>query len=340
MACRPGQSFRPSADGRGQRRAGWDHRSIGGRPGPTEHAGRDWPAGPSADGQSQRRTDRSGPADPSVDGRDHWRARRADSAASLADGRDHRRAGRAGPTDPPADCQSQRRAGRACRFVGRWPGSTARGPGWTGPARPLADDRSQSREPACRSVAGRPGPTAIPTIPKYQHDRIQSVLNVAARVIFGVNRYDHITPLLKDRLHWLRVPQRIDFKQCLLVYKALHRLAPGHIADYCVKVSSNNRRSSLRSATHKCLVIPPPAKTAHLGERSFRVSGSSLWNALPDNVKDASSVDLFKTRLKTFLFGLLDSELNLSFLILLSMRPCKRTVRASKRLTAHYKWSL
>ena len=59
-----------------------------------------------------------------------------------------------------------------------------------------------------------------------------------------------------------------------------------------------------RSATHKCLVIPPPAKTAHLGEHSFRVSGPSLWNTLPDNVKDASSVDLFKTTLKTFLFGL------------------------------------
>ena len=138
--------------------------------------------------------------------------------------------------------------------------------------------------------------------PKYQHDRIQSVLNAAARLIFGVNRYDNITSLLKDRLHWLRVPERIDFKQCLLVYKALHGLAPGYIADYCINVSSNNRR--LRSATHKCLVIPPPAKTAHLGERSFRVSGSSLWNALPYNVKDASSVDLFKTRLKTLLFGL------------------------------------
>ena len=141
-------------------------------------------------------------------------------------------------------------------------------------------------------------------IPKYQHDRIQSVLNAAARLIFGVNRYDHITPLLKDRLHCLRVPQRIDFKQSLLVYKALHDLAPAYIADYCVNVSSNNRRSSLRSATHKCLVIPPPAKTAHLSERSFRVSGPSLRNTLPDNVKDASSVDLFKTRLKTFLFGL------------------------------------
>ena len=70
----------------------------------------------------------------------------------------------------------------------------------------------------CNSILG--------SIPKYQHDRIQSVLNAPARLIFGVNRYDYITPLLKDRLHWLRVPERIDFKQCLLVYKTLHGLAP------------------------------------------------------------------------------------------------------------------
>ena len=32
-------------------------------------------------------------------------------------------------------------------------------------------------------------------LPKYQQDRLQSVLNVAARLIYGCNRYDHITDL-------------------------------------------------------------------------------------------------------------------------------------------------
>ena len=40
--------------------------------------------------------------------------------------------------------------------------------------------------------------------------------------------------LLRDRLYWLRVPQRIYLKRCLLVHKALHRLAPTYIAEYCV----------------------------------------------------------------------------------------------------------
>ena len=66
-------------------------------------------------------------------------------------------------------------------------------------------------------------------LPKYQLRRVQSVLNVAARIAYRQACFQHITPTLRDRLHWLRVPQRIDFKRCLLVFKALHGLAPVYI---------------------------------------------------------------------------------------------------------------
>ena len=74
-------------------------------------------------------------------------------------------------------------------------------------------------------------------LPKYQLSRIQSVLNVAARIVYGQARFEHITPTLSDRLHWLLVPQRIAFKRCLLIFKALHGLAPVYINNYCVEVS-------------------------------------------------------------------------------------------------------
>ena len=77
-------------------------------------------------------------------------------------------------------------------------------------------------------------------VPKYQLDRLQSILNVAARLIFGYSRYDQITSLLRDQLHWLRVTQRIDLKRCLMVFTALHALAPRYISDYCV----NSRQTS------------------------------------------------------------------------------------------------
>ena len=44
--------------------------------------------------------------------------------------------------------------------------------------------------------------------PRYQLDDIeyqvnQSILNIAAQIIYGHSHFDHITPILSDRLHWL-----------------------------------------------------------------------------------------------------------------------------------------
>ena len=119
-------------------------------------------------------------------------------------------------------------------------------------------------------------------VPKYQLELLQSILNVAVRLIFGYSQYDHITTLLRDRLHWLQVTQRIDFKRSLTIFKALNGLAPGYISDYCVRVSTNQRRSRLRSVSQDCLVVPPPSKTIKFRERSFGICGPTTWNSLPD----------------------------------------------------------
>jgi len=52
-------------------------------------------------------------------------------------------------------------------------------------------------------------------IPAYLLCRLQSVLNVAARLIFHLKRSDHITDTLVS-LHWLQVPECIQYKIALL----------------------------------------------------------------------------------------------------------------------------
>ena len=42
-----------------------------------------------------------------------------------------------------------------------------------------------------------------------------AVLHAAVRLITGVRRNDHITPILRDTLHWLSMSQRIVFKIAL-----------------------------------------------------------------------------------------------------------------------------
>jgi len=60
----------------------------------------------------------------------------------------------------------------------------------------------------------------------YRLNRLQAVMNSAGRLISGLNKFDRISRVLRDRFHWLPVPQRIQYKLCLLVYKALRGLAP------------------------------------------------------------------------------------------------------------------
>src|SRR5579872_3597180 len=47
-------------------------------------------------------------------------------------------------------------------------------------------------------------------------DRLQKVQNAAARIVLRTKRYDSTTPLL-HQLHWLKIPQRIEFKSCLTI---------------------------------------------------------------------------------------------------------------------------
>ena len=67
-------------------------------------------------------------------------------------------------------------------------------------------------------------------LPKYQINRLQLVLNTAARVVTHTRKYEHITPVLIG-LHWLPVSYRITFKILLLTYKALNNLAPSYLSD-------------------------------------------------------------------------------------------------------------
>jgi len=115
-------------------------------------------------------------------------------------------------------------------------------------------------------------------VPRYQLDRLQSVMNT---IIVGVKKHDHIKHVLRDRLHWLPVPWRAQFKLCLLTYK--DGLAPSYIADLCRPVTSVGSRQRLRSATRGYLVVS--SSVTHFGTRAFAVAGSKVWNQLPVHIR-------------------------------------------------------
>jgi hypothetical protein len=133
--------------------------------------------------------------------------------------------------------------------------------------------------------------------------KLHSVQNAAARLYSGVAKSTHITDVLRDHLHWLRIPQRIEYKICTLVFRCLHGEAPPYLSEYCVRIQDSNTRASRnRSAASGNLVVPR-SRTMTYGQRSFRVSGPTCWNSLPVHLKVHNiTYDVFKAQLKTHLF--------------------------------------
>ena len=130
--------------------------------------------------------------------------------------------------------------------------------------------------------------------------RLQSVLHAAARLIYSKRKYEHITPLLME-LHWLSVPERIQFKLAVLVFRCLHGTAPPYLADQLQPVAALESRRRLRSSASARLDIPRARRTT-IGDRAFCVAGPRVWNSLSSSTQSAPSLLVFRRLLKCELF--------------------------------------
>ena len=134
--------------------------------------------------------------------------------------------------------------------------------------------------------------------PTFLIDRLKNVQNVAACIITRTKKYDHIKPVLRQ-LHWLPVNQHINYKILLLIYKALNGQVPSYITELLMEpyAPTRNPRSSSKN-----LQKIPPIKLVSYGHRCFSFAAPSLWNPLPNIIRQSSSLPSFKTYKKTFFF--------------------------------------
>lgn len=104
---------------------------------------------------------------------------------------------------------------------------------------------------------------------------------------------------LLEKLHWLPVSARIDYKICSITFQCLNNPSfPTYLSELLSPYAPSR---PLRSATLNKLVKPKTNLKTY-GERAFSYIGPYLWNALPEEIKRCPSISSFKTNLKTFLF--------------------------------------
>jgi len=81
-------------------------------------------------------------------------------------------------------------------------------------------------------------------------------------------------------------------------------MAPEYPSELCFPVKQRpSSRYQLRSSQSNQLIVPLD-KLSTYGPRSFAVAGATIWNNLPEYLRDPElSIDNFRSQLKTFLFA-------------------------------------
>jgi len=133
-------------------------------------------------------------------------------------------------------------------------------------------------------------------LPQSQLTKLQKLQNTAARIVTLTKKFSHITPVLQT-LHWLPIVQRIKFKILLFTFHCIHGSAPSYNTSL---IQPYNPTRPLRSSQSGLLSIPSSKKS--WGDRAFAHAGPSLWNELPPQIRNITSLESFKTSLKTHLF--------------------------------------
>ena len=151
-------------------------------------------------------------------------------------------------------------------------------------------------------------------LPKIQLNRLQRILNIAARIPTCSYRFDSISTILCE-LHWLKIEQRIDYKVLLLTFKCLNGLAHSYLSELLTLYQPTR---NLRSSSANLLVVPH-VKTTTFGQRSFSYAAPYLWNKLPNHMKEVTTISAFKTCIKTHLFTKLYWTILLTITVILNL---------------------
>jgi len=135
---------------------------------------------------------------------------------------------------------------------------------------------------------------------------LPSLMNAAARQIYSLSRFDNITPLLRQ-LHWLKAKEWIDFKLTVLVFKCVDGSAPPYLVDELSRPADSQAQCKLRSASSLTLVVRRTHFTT-VGDCSFTVAASRVWNNLPQHFIVSPSLRIYKIvlRLNYFLIYFLN----------------------------------
>jgi len=138
-------------------------------------------------------------------------------------------------------------------------------------------------------------------IPSFQLDRLQAVMNAAARLVFQSSRYDYITPLL-HRPPALASCAGANFIICSPSWFS-SALMDLRRSTWLIPYSQSPEVQVDNDITSALAVPLTVTRLATVGDRAFPVAAVRTWNSLPAEVTSSNSLQTFKSKLRSHLFS-------------------------------------
>src|SRR6218665_631626 len=100
-----------------------------------------------------------------------------------------------------------------------------------------------------------------------QINRLQAIQNALARAVTQTGKHHHTTPVLK-KLHWLKIPERIEYKVISLTYNTLQSSQPSYLR----QLFAIQPPRSTRSSSTLTLLRPSVTSSLKFSNRSIAVA--------------------------------------------------------------------
>jgi exonuclease III len=128
---------------------------------------------------------------------------------------------------------------------------------------------------------------------------IQRLQNRAARAVTHTFDYNVSVSGILHNLKIMNITERYTYFTLNLIYKSLNNLCPDYLSSLFQYVSSIHSRAT-RQSTRNLLYIPKP--NLECFKKSFQYAAATLWNELSEDIKNATSLSMFKYMYKMHLF--------------------------------------
>ena len=154
-----------------------------------------------------------------------------------------------------------------------------------------------------------------PSLTQYWKKRLQTTQNKLVRFVLNKDSRSHVGPEQFKVLNWLPVSKRVDQITLCHVHKIKSDTAPKYLKEHFVPLNQvhdrcTRSRVSALSTSDSCVSYSfsdtgrfSLPKVGSFGRKSFAFNGISLWNGLPQNLRDIQSSHTFKHAIKAHLMA-------------------------------------